>query len=171
MKKTSKLLFLFVMANWQAISFAETVNIAPPKTAPSVVAPDAVNPGKDLKDLGGTGAMASKVSDCKFLSVSPLKIMLPSKELKTISISVNKPYCIKGILTSEPWVSVNKSELGVEILVEENDSPAYRSTEIILAGIEKGVGIEVVQSNLTKETPAPKKESILKQNDKQKKQE
>ena len=171
MKKTSKLLFLFIIANLQAISFAETVNIAPPKTAPSVIAPDAVNPGKDLKDLGGSGVVASKVSECRSLSVSPLKITLPSKELKSISVSVNKPYCIKGILTSEPWVSVNKSELGVEIIVEENDSSSSRSTEIVLAGIEKGVSIELVQSNLTKEILAPKKESILKQNDKQKKQE
>lgn len=155
----NKLFFLLFLTT--AVG-AETVSVPPPlqNTTGNAMPAEAVAPGKDLKDLGGAGSILVKKSECKDLSITPNKFQQFTKEAKTVTLIVNKPFCVKGVLTSESWVSIVKNEAEILVSVEENNSESNRSTEIIFAGIDKGVSIDINQSNLPAPTPAPKKDTL-----------
>lgn len=155
----NKLFFLFFLTT--AVG-AETVSVPPPSQSATgaAVPADAVSPGKDLKDLGGVVPATAKKSECKDLSITPNKLQQFTKEAKTVTLTVNKPFCVKGVLTSESWVSIIKDETEILISVEENNSESIRSTEIVFAGIDKGVSIDISQSNVPAPAPVPKKETL-----------
>lgn len=155
---SNKLFLLFFLVS--AVN-AETVSVPPPQSPSGAAMPaEAVSPGKDLKDLGAVGSTLVKKSECKDLSLTPNKLQQFTKEAKTVTLTVNKPFCIKGVLTSESWVSIVKNDTEISISVEENNSESNRSTEIIFAGIDKGISVDITQSNMPAPAPAPKKDTL-----------
>lgn len=160
MKSLNSIALFFIMGLTCFSANSETIAVPAPKSSTSVsaVPAEAVNPGKDLNELGVAVPVLNKKAECRDLTISPAKVPLLFKEAKTLNFIVNKPGCLKGVLTSDKWVSVSKTETGVSVNIDENDTEEVRRTEIVLAGIDKGISLDILQSNLVQEIPVVKKE-------------